>query len=80
MWIDGSWQYGLGRWVWSRGGWVNLPQGAAYFPGSVAHTPDGRILHWEPAWIDTAGHPIEAPPIEKPALTPKADRSVKGLL
>jgi hypothetical protein len=79
VWIDGSWRYGLGRWVWHRGGWVTRPADAFYFRGSVAHTADGRILFWEPTWVDAEGRVTEAPEIEKPALTPRAERSVEGL-
>lgn len=80
VWVDGSWRFGLGRWVWNRGGWVNLPQGAAYFRGGVVYTHDGRILYWEPDWVNDQGRAIEPPPIAKPALTPRAERTVEGLL
>lgn len=79
VWIDGTWHYALGRWVWHRGGWAKLPAGALYFPGRVTHTRDGRILYQDAAWLDEDGRRLPAPSIEKPATTPRADRSVEGL-
>lgn len=57
--MDGSWEWGGGRYTWRYGSWVIPPPNARYAPWVlVRRAEDGQLFFAPSDWKDEGGHSI----------------------